>query len=164
LIPQRIISGGQTGVDRAALDFAIERGFAYGGYCPKGRRAEDGAIPLHYNLIETKSADYAIRTEKNVDAADGTLIFHRGGLTGGTEFTAELCQQKEKPVFLIDMDGPGHPTAAFRAWMKKNGIKILNVAGPRESQRPGISAQAAEVLRLLLERRTTPRKPRRPPQ
>jgi hypothetical protein len=157
VFPERIISGGQTGVDRAALDFAIERGFDYGGYCPKGRRAEDGAIPLHYNLTETKSADYAERTEKNVDAADGTLILHRGELSSGTQFTAELCAYKEKPLFLIDLDSAVDRTAAFQSWLKKNHIKTLNVAGPRESQRPGISAQAAAVLRQLLERRTRPR-------
>jgi threonyl-tRNA synthetase len=157
VIPERIISGGQTGVDRAALDFAIERRFAYGGYCPKGRRAEDGTIPLHYNLTETKSADYAERTEKNVDDADGTLILHRGDLSSGTQFTAELCQYKEKPLFLIDMDHPADRMVAFRSWLKKNQIKTLNIAGPRESQRPGISAQAADILRQLLERRARPR-------
>jgi len=157
VVPERIISGGQTGVDRAALDFAIERRFDYGGYCPKGRRAEDGAIPLHYNLTETARADYTERTEKNVFAADGTLILHRGVLSSGTEFTAELCRYKEKPLFVIDLDDPADRTAAFRSWMKKNRIRTLNVAGPRESQRPGISAQAANVLRQLLERRTRPR-------
>jgi hypothetical protein len=154
MIPQRIISGGQTGVDRAALDFAIERGFEHGGYCPKGRRAEDGIIPLHYNLTESDSADYADRTEKNVEAADGTLILHRGPFTGGTQFTVELCRVKEKPLFLIDMDNPADRTAAFRTWLKKNNIRTLNVAGPRESQKPGISAQAGSTLRQLLERRT----------
>lgn len=157
MVPERIISGGQTGVDRAALDFAIERRYEYGGYCPKGRRAEDGAIPLHYNLTETKSADYADRTEKNVDAADGTLILHRGELSSGTQFTAELCHLKEKPLFMIDLDNPAGRPDAFRAWLKKSQIKTLNIAGPRESQRPGISAQAAEILRQLLERRTRSR-------
>jgi len=157
VVPERIISGGQTGVDRAALDFAIERHFDYGGFCPKGRRAEDGAIPLHYNLAETRTVDYAERTEKNVDAADGTLILHRGGLSSGTQFTADLCHDKEKPLFLIDLDDPTDRTAAFRAWVKKNHIKTLNIAGPRESQRPGISAQAAFLLRQLLERRQRPR-------
>jgi Circularly permutated YpsA SLOG family len=158
MVPERIISGGQTGVDRAALDFAIERRFAYGGFCPKGRRAEDGVIPLHYNLVETRSADYAERTERNVDAADGTLILHRGELSSGTQFTAELCHDKEKPVFMIDLDNPADRPAAFQGWLQKNHIKTLNVAGPRESQRPGISAQAAELLRQLLERRRRPRK------
>ena len=157
MVPERIISGGQTGVDRAALDLAIERHFDYGGYCPKGRRAEDGAIPLHYNLTETKSVDYAERTEKNVDASDGTLILHRGKLSSGTQFTAELCRDKEKPLFLIDVESPADRMAAFREWLKKNTIKTLNVAGPRESQRHGISAQAADILRQLLERRSRPR-------
>jgi hypothetical protein len=162
MVPKRIISGGQTGVDRAALDFAIERGFAYGGYCPKGRRAEDGAIPLHYNLIETRSADYTERTEKNVEASDGTLILYRGVLTSGTEYTADFCRQKEKPVFLINLDDPTDLTESFRDWLKKSDILTLNVAGPRESQRPGISAQAAMALRILLERRGPNRKPSRP--
>jgi hypothetical protein len=162
MVPKRIISGGQTGVDRAALDFAIERGIAYGGFCPKGRRAEDGTIPLHYNLTETKSADYTERTEKNVDASDGTLILYRGDLTSGTEYTAELCGQKEKPLYLINLDETKDRLSSFQTWLKKSGIMTLNVAGPRESQRPGISSQAASVLRTLFERRGPGRKPHKP--
>ena len=98
-----IISGGQTGVDRAALDSAIELGMPHGGYCPKGRRAEDGTIPSKYNLIEHAEVQYAGRTLENVLSSDGTLILHIGIISNGTALTKEFCIQREKPILIINI-------------------------------------------------------------
>ena len=95
---QKIISGGQTGADRAALDFAIARGIPHGGWCPRGRLAEDGTIPALYQLSETPGPDHAQRTEWNVRDSDGTVIFSIApALTGGSRETAELARQHQKP-------------------------------------------------------------------
>lgn len=149
--PRRIVSGGQTGADRAALDAAIVLGIEHGGACPAGRRAEDGRIPDEYRLTETASADYAERTEKNVIDSDGTLLVTRGPATGGSALTARLNRRHHRPLLHIDLDEQGDlagRAAAIREWLAAHGIQILNVAGPRESSSPGI---AHEVRRLLLE-------------
>lgn len=153
MIPvQKIISGGQTGVDRAALDFAIERGIPHGGYCPKGRRAEDGQIPNRYQLVETESEEYSVRTEKNVKESDGTLIFYRRTLTGGTLLTAELCQAKKKPHFIVDLDNPPEDLPhTFNAWLTTRRIRILNIAGSRESSENNIYAKAKACLPSLFQ-------------
>lgn len=146
---QKVISGGQTGVDRAALDAALELGIAIGGWCPKGRRAEDGPIHSRYPLQETATDDYAERTERNVLEADGTLILFRDGIAGGTALTVTLARMAKKPLFLLDLSllediGP------VIEWIAVEGIQVLNVAGPRESQAPGIYHQARSlVLRLI---------------
>jgi hypothetical protein len=144
----KIISGGQSGVDRAALDVAIKAGIPHGGFCPKGRRAEDGPIPGEYNLTETDTTDYAVRTEMNVDAGDGTLILHVGlPLKGGTAFTVELATAKGKPLLLIDLAAPGaDPRGRFREWIAAHRIETLNVACPRETQSPGIYERAKTIL------------------
>jgi hypothetical protein len=98
------VSGGQTGVDRAALDFAIRRGIPHGGYCPKGRRSESGRIAAKYQLTECASADYAMRTALNVAHSDGTLILTRGRPEGGTQRTVFLCREYGKPALVIDLD------------------------------------------------------------
>ncbi len=148
--PAKIISGGQTGVDRAALDVAIELGIPHGGWCPLGRLAEDGTIPKHYQLTETDSAEYAIRTERNVQEADATLILCRGRPTGGTELTRQLALRHGKPVHVVDLSArPG--VAKTRRWLMRYGRGVLNVAGPRESQSPGIGAEAAQFLRNLFQ-------------
>ncbi len=147
----KIISGGQTGVDRAALDAARALGFPHGGWCPFGRRAEDGPIPEHYPLVETTSPDYAARTERNVLDADATLILTRGKPAGGTALTAQLAQMHGKPVLVIEPDDPrGAETIA--TWLREHAFAVLNVAGPRESQSPGIGAAAERVLRGALQR------------
>ena len=129
-----IISGGQTGVDRAALDIAIEQGIPHGGYCPKGRRAEDGIISSKYNLIEHASVQYAGRTLENVLSSDGTLILHIGIISNGTALTKEFCIQREKPILIINIsDELNLSRLNFNRWIKDNIIKSLNVAGPRES-------------------------------
>jgi hypothetical protein len=145
----RIVSGGQTGVDRAALDVAIALGIPHGGWCPRGRRAEDGVIPAHYALRETESADYAVRTERNVVDSDGTLVLCGGTPAGGTLLTCELARRHGKPLLIVDLGQDPDP-AAFRRWLDTNAVRVLNVAGPRESQRPGIGAMAHIFLRTVL--------------
>lgn len=141
----RIISGGQTGVDRAALDAALAAGLDCGGWCPKGRRAEDGAIPERYPLKETRSADYRGRTRRNVADSDGTLILVLGAISGGTALTRDLTLAVRKPLCVIDLDSPPSSREICN-WICDNDIHTLNVAGPRESQRPGIGDRAVEYL------------------
>lgn len=146
----RIVSGGQTGVDRAALDAAILLGLPHGGWCPRGRRAEDGVIPAGYALRQTDTPDYAERTERNVTDADATLILVRGEIAGGTALTEQLCRQHGKPCLVVDLEKPA-PREDVAAWLAATGVETLNVAGPRESQRPGIQHQATQYLAALLE-------------
>ena len=146
----RLISGGQTGVDRAALAVALELGIPCGGWCPRGRRAEDGRIPSRFPLKECTSKNYAVRTRMNVEDSDGTLILSRGKLSGGTALTESIARQLGKPWLVIDL------VAEFDAqpvedWIAENRIRILNVAGPRESQQVGIFEQACEYLRKLIK-------------
>ncbi len=143
-----VISGGQTGVDRAALDVALELGLGCGGWCPRGRRAEDGVLPARYPLRETSSDEYAQRTEWNVRDADATLIIAEGPLTGGTAFTAQLARKLGKPLLVVEAGSPG--PAEIRRWLQERRVRIVNVAGPRERTRPGIYAKAAALLREVL--------------
>jgi hypothetical protein len=132
-------------VDRAALDAALEAGLDCGGWCPKGRRAEDGVIPQRYPLKETESTDYRKRTRRNVVDSDGTLILVLGVLSGGTALTGELALSEHKPLLVIDLDSPA-PAGRVRGWIRDHQIRTLNVAGPRESQRPGIAERALKYL------------------
>lgn len=141
----KIISGGQTGVDRAALDAARELGLPHGGWCPRGRMAEDSPIPEDYNLVETESPDYPARTEQNVMDGDATLILHRGPITGGTEYTVRLAERHNRPFLAVDLDGGIEP-GEVRQWLERRSVETLNVAGPRESQNPGIGALARAFL------------------
>lgn len=144
----RVVSGGQTGVDRAALDAAREQGLPVGGWCPKGRRAEDGALDPRYPLAETPSADYAERTAWNVRDADATLVLVRGQPGGGTAFTIEEAARQGKPHLVVDLAGPADAVAVVE-WMRRQGVRVLNVAGPRESQRPGIYREARRFLAVV---------------
>jgi hypothetical protein len=149
---RRIISGGQTGVDRAALDVALELGIPCGGWCPRGRRAEDGPIPDRYPLEETPTEEYPERTERNVAASDGTLILTRGTPDRGTALTARIANRHGKPLYVVDLAQPdAAEVAKARAWLEAQRIEVLNVAGPRESAHDGIYQQAAAFLRELLE-------------
>jgi hypothetical protein len=148
---QRMVSGGQTGVDRAALDAAIAAGVDCGGWCPLGRLSEDGAVPDRYPLQETPSSDYAERTLWNARDSDATLILTWGPPTEGTAYTAMCAQQLGKPVLIVDMNA--NPDADLVAdWLRDRAIGTLNVAGPRESKAPGAYQAAlrflAELLRL----------------
>ena len=148
LLLRRVVSGGQTGVDRAALDAARAAGLPIGGWCPRGRRAEDGPLPEAYPLQETPSHRYAQRTEWNVRDSDGTLILQRGGLSAGTLLTAGLARRIGRPLLLVDL-GEGRDHAGVREWVRKNRIEVLNVAGPRERGAPGIGLQAQAFLRMV---------------
>jgi hypothetical protein len=150
IVLRKIISGGQTGVDRGALDAAIELGLEHGGWCPMGRIAEDQFIPARYVLRQTDTKNYAQRTEKNVQLADGTLILHAGPLSGGTFLTHQLCQRYARPVLLVDLARPYDPQI-IRRWLAKQRIVTLNVAGPRESLSPGIEAATRQVLLAVLQ-------------
>ena len=146
---ERIVSGGQAGVDRAALDVALSRGLPCGGWCPKGRKAEDGALDERYPLRETPSEEYAQRTTWNVRDSDGTLILTRGELTGGTSQTLDDARQLNKPHLVVDLTRP-LPVEAVRGWLRTSNIRVLNVAGPRESKDPGIYQAARQFLQALL--------------
>jgi predicted Rossmann-fold nucleotide-binding protein len=148
-IPLKIISGGQTGVDRAALDVALELGLPCGGWCPKGRLSEAGRIPSKYPLSEMTSPKYSPRTEKNVKESDGTLIFSWGPVTGGTALTVKLAGKHRKPYTVVDLDGARDPHTVLK-WLRDNDIKILNVAGPRESKVPGIHDRVVAFLKEVL--------------
>jgi hypothetical protein len=162
-----IISGGQTGADRAALDFAIAHGIPHGGWCPRNRRAEDGPISSKYSLNETSSTHYAQRTEWNVRDSDATLIFTmKPTMTGGTRLTYALATECGKPVLNIshDHDCAEGASAAesnariddaavrLRNFIDEHEVRILNVAGPRASQEPAIGAFVQQVFeKALLE-------------
>jgi Circularly permutated YpsA SLOG family len=147
--PVEIVSGGQTGVDRAALDLALALGLPCGGWCPRGRRAEDGPLPRRYPLRETPSASYPERTEWNVRDSDGTLVLHRGRVRGGTALTVRLARAHRRPAMTVDLAAAPSAQPVWE-WIAREGIRKLNVAGPRESEHPGIHAQATEFLRRVL--------------
>ena len=142
----KVVSGGQTGVDRAALDIALELGMPCGGWCPQGRKAEDGPLMPRYPLAETPSAEYAQRTEWNVRDSDGTLVLTRGTPTEGTAFTIDCAARLGRPCLVLDLTEQPTP-AVVREWISTHGIKVVNVAGPRESKCPGIYEQALQFLR-----------------
>ena len=146
---ERVISGGQTGVDRAALAVALSIGVPCGGWCPKGRKAEDGTVPARYPLVETPSEEYAERTAWNVRDSDGTLVLAKGTPTGGTALTVQIAAQLGKPCLVVDL-GKGVPPSMVRPWLARHRIRVLNVAGPRESQCPGITQEAEAFLRTVL--------------
>ena len=145
----RIISGGQTGVDRAALDAALTLRLPCGGTVPKGRRAEDGAVPDRYPVSECGSRDYSVRTERNVLDADATLILCPGAPAGGTRLTETLARRHGRPVCVVDLDAP-EPEARAREFLLGVRPKVLNVAGPRESSFPGVGARARALLTGVL--------------
>ena len=149
-VPAQIISGGQTGVDRAALDVAIAIGIGHGGWCPAGRLSEDGTVPSRYELRETDSSDYPVRTEQNVIDSDATLILYEFRLKGGTLLTRKICRRLGKPYIVarIDQDDP----ADVRRWLAEHQPETLNVAGPRESTYPGIFHRSMEFLLRVLDR------------
>ena len=145
---EKIISGGQTGADRAALDAALELGLPHGGWVPKGRLAEDGAIPEKYKLKEMPTESYPERTEKNVRESDGTLILSHGLLTGGSALTRNLADKHRRPCLSIDLNIiPAFKAATLiTSWIELHQIKTLNVAGPRASNDPKIYQKAKDIL------------------
>lgn len=148
----KIISGGQTGVDQGALDFALDHHFACGGYCPKGRKSELGVIPYKYPLIEIESEEYIDRTRKNVEESDGTLIIKdQEDLKEGVNETIQFCDQFSKPFLIINVNSTINVGYNFRRWMIENKIKILNVAGNRQSESPDICGRTYLLLVKLFD-------------
>jgi hypothetical protein len=148
-----IVSGGQTGVDRAALDFARDDNYFQGGWCPRGRRAEDGAIAPHYRLQETESAGYRQRTRRNVLDSDATLILNTGELSEGSLQTRFFAVRAAKPVLVVALDEMPWETSirAVIDWLVENApVATLNIAGPRESKRPGIYRLSRAFLEALV--------------
>ncbi|WP_320169131.1 putative molybdenum carrier protein [Maridesulfovibrio sp.] len=147
LLPEgfTIVSGGQTGVDRGALDAAIALGIPHRGWCPAGRKAEDGVIPACYNMQEMDDPHYWKRTGQNVLDSDGTLVFPGNCKSKGTELTIRLAKQHGRPVAVVDPDS-GCAAETVAAWIGAAKIRVLNVAGPRESGCPGISARTRKFL------------------
>jgi hypothetical protein len=147
MMVKKIISGGQTGVDQAALDVAIDLGIPHGGWIPKGRKTEDGTLPAKYQLREMPTSSYPKRTEQNVIDSDGTLIISHGRLTGGSLFTFKMAKQHRRPCLHIDLSkGTAFEDAMkINTWIEANQVEVLNVAGPRASKDPEIY-EAAKVL------------------
>ena len=145
---EKIVSGGQTGVDRAALDAAIELGIPHGGWCPKGRICEAGVIDAKYLLTELSSPDYAARTLKNVQDSDGTLVLYFDKLRGGTALTCRLARQNNKPLCRVRINAPVSFLQVVD-WLQQHQIRVLNIAGPRGSSHPDVEATARTVLLRL---------------
>ncbi len=144
-----IVSGGQTGVDRAALDAAIALGLQHRGWCPRGRLAEDGIIPPHYLLRETEQPNYTERTRRNATESDATLILLHGELEGGTLFTWRFCTRVKKSVLVVRLTHPG-PDLRVLEWLDKLRVETLNIAGPRASKQPAVYAAALRYLMRIL--------------
>ena len=149
----KIVSGGQTGADRGALDAALALGIPHGGWCPKGRIAEDGRVPDRYALVETQSTDYNVRTRLNVQDADATVIFvvH---MTPGSMTTSMWCRQLGKPHVVIANVVAKQAAALERLliWLWRYKPKTLNVAGSRESRAPGIAGAVERIMFAALKR------------
>jgi hypothetical protein len=144
----QLLSGGQTGVDRAALDVALALGIPCAGWCPRGRRAADGVIAARYPLRETAGAEYAERTRRNVREADATLVLASGALTGGTLYTVQVAQRLGRPWRVVEPQAPAE-WARVIAWIEANRVGVLNLAGPREEEAPGIYRLAVVWLHGL---------------
>jgi predicted Rossmann-fold nucleotide-binding protein len=149
----KIISGGQTGVDRAVLEWALANGIPHGGWCPKGRKAEDGVIPPRFQLKETGSGNYSMRTRRNVRDSGGTVIFSGGlELSGGTKETAEFAKETGKPLLHLVLSlGVKEAATQLVAFLKEHSIVVLNVAGPRASEERDTGKFVQAVLSQALK-------------
>jgi hypothetical protein len=160
----KIVSGGQTGADRGGLDAAILLGVPHGGWCPKGRKSEDGVIPAHYNLVEARSADYLVRTEANIVDAHCTVVFTFGKPTGGSKRTVSFAEAHQRPCLCVDLSTLSDEAAArsILGWLSPGGLMmpglpvpqpnpVINVAGSRENKAPGIQQRVREVMRMVLK-------------
>ena len=150
----KIISGGQTGVDQGALDFALRHGWPCGGWCPPGRRCETGRIPGRYPVVEVEAGDYNERTRRNIQDADATLVItQQGFMEEGTALTLSWCEDYGRPSFHVDISHPGmirpEDLGDLAGWLKCHPIEVLNVAGNRESNSPGIQAFTLTLLERL---------------
>ena len=145
-------TGGQTGVDRAVLDFCLENQMQIGGWCPAGRKAEDGTIPTHYPLDELEGVGYGERTEANVLDSDGTLILHLGNISGGTQLTEECCRKLGKPCLSLNLRSVDKEAQVeeLLEFMESEKIRELNIAGPRASEESEAYDKARIFLQLFL--------------
>ena len=146
----KLISGGQSGVDRAALDVALELGIPCGGWCPQGRKAEDGVIASKYPLEQTPLVQYQQRTEWNARDSDGTLILTIGKPEGGTLLTIDFARKHKRPCLVVDLAQPVD-VQTVKDWILSHQIENLNVAGPRASKQPQVYDQAVVFLREVLQ-------------
>ncbi len=151
-LPQKIVSGGQSGADRAALDGALRHNIPHGGWCPKGRLATDGPLAPIYKLQETESAGYRQRTKRNVVDSEATLIFNIGEIDGGTLATVRFAESFKKPHLVIQLDNMSTDEASLQVvnWLRQRKFCTLNVAGPREEKRPGIYSKMTDALEYCL--------------
>jgi hypothetical protein len=149
---EKIISGGQTGADQAALDAAIKLGIPHGGWIPKGRLTENGPLSERYNLIEMSTESYPDRTKKNIRESDGTLILSRGRLTGGSEYTEKWSLKYGKPMLHIDLSSvtPFDAAVLINDWIVDYDIKVMNVAGPRASKDSKIYQSTLDIIESVL--------------
>ena len=147
---EKVISGGQTGVDRGGLDAAISLGIPHGGWCPKGRKAEDGKVPEEYLLEEIDTPDYKVRTERNIQESDVTLVLHFGPPTGGTLFTIQTARRMKKVCHFIDLRKYPKVEDAVKRLRGEKG-SVLNVAGPRESKKIGAQDTARKFLTAVFK-------------
>jgi hypothetical protein len=159
----KVVSGGQTGVDRAALDAAMELGFEVGGWCPRDRRSEDGAVPTKYPLRETAARSYAVRTEWNVRDSDGTLILVLNEISSGTRLTVDAAKSHGKPLKiehlaapkssgLLNVDeSPSEKVESVVEWIQREEIRVLNIAGPRGSSSKDMYPKAKEFVIAVLQ-------------
>jgi len=149
----KVVSGGQTGIDRGALDAALELNLECGGWCPEGRLAEDGAIPEQYPLQELEGGDYRDRTRKNVLDSDGTAIIYFGDIEGGTESTLDDCVQLDRPYKLVNGSEfqPGQAAKLIADFVRDTGVFTLNVAGPRASKHDRGHRYAFDTVRLVVD-------------
>jgi hypothetical protein len=151
LLLEKVISGGQTGVDRAALDVALAgKRLAAGGFCPRGRRAEDGRIPARYPVREAAERAYAVRTRRNVRAADATLVLTRQAPRGGTALTLRVARAADTPCRHVRLPAASGQEAATRRWLAATEVRTLNVAGPRASEEAGVYEAARTFLKTVL--------------
>ncbi len=148
---KKIISGGQTGADQAALDVAIQLGISHGGRIPKDRLTEVGPLPDKYKLEEMPTSSYPKRTKENVINSDGTLVISHGKLTGGSALTLKFANQHKKECLHIDLNTNRGYSAAqlIKSWIVINDIKVLNVAGPRASEDPDIYEDTVRLLKAV---------------
>lgn len=153
-ILSKIVSGGQTGADRGALDAALDLNFSCGGWCPEGRLAEDGPIPSKYPLIELAHAGYPERTLKNLLDSDGTVVIFFDKLSGGSLETMEWCKERNKPIKTIDGNiiSANNAAVSLIRFISEFNIHTLNVAGPRLSKKPRSYQYTYEVIYRLLIR------------
>lgn len=151
---KKLVSGGQTGADRAALDAALALGLPHGGWCPKGRKAEDGTIPLRYALVETTRAGYPQRTQWNVRDSDGTVVFTLAkAASGGSRKTITVARGLGKPCLHLARDAGGDAASLLRDFIESHQIGTLNIAGSRESKEPGLGDWVKAVLMATISRR-----------